>query len=111
MAKTINKGIKTNIEAKKNLITATEHIKKETEGIMAMNATLLRQRVLSTLLNDPKDINEECGYPDEITISMYKEMYKREGVAKRVVNILPEDTWSSLPEIYETEKSDDLVDN
>jgi len=62
---------------------------------------------LSTLLNDPKDINEECGYPDEITISMYKEMYKREGVAKRVVNILPEDTWSSLPDIYETEKSDE----
>jgi len=42
-------------------------------------------------------------YPDTIAITDYKKLYTRSGVARRVVRILPEDTWSLLPTVYETE--------
>lgn len=54
-----------------------------------------------------RDIDLECGYPKLISIDMYKEMYEREGVATRVVNIWPQESWEMDPWVYETEKNRD----
>lgn len=51
-----------------------------------------------------QDVDEECGYPDHISFEMYKRMFLREGIAKRVVATYPRETWSVLPWVYETEK-------
>ena len=77
---------------------------------MTMNATsIYRTRALQQLLNPGKDINHECGYPDDISIDDYKGLYDRNGVAKRVVKILPEETWAMLPKIYETEDANETA--
>ena len=70
----------------------------------ANSTSVLRRQVLSQLIqSNGKDINAECEYPTVITPAMYQEMYDREGVAARVVDVWPDETWAMLPEVYETE--------
>lgn len=54
---------------------------------------------------DPRrDIDDECGYPAGIiTSQQYQELYDREAVAARVVQVLPRETWQVQPEVYEDE--------
>lgn len=74
---------------------------------LVSNATLLRRELLSRLLDPRRDLNTECGYPEALSIDHYKIMYRREGLARRVVNVLPEECWSVSPEVYEGEKGSD----
>jgi len=78
-------------------------------GPIQNSLSLLRTRAITNFLNIGKDINFECGYPNVIVTAEYKEMYKRSGTAKRVVRILPEETWASEPTIYETEDAGETV--
>lgn len=50
-------------------------------------------------------LDAECGYPDpsELTPEYFRNAYKRWGIAARVVNIWPDETWASHPEVYESE--------
>jgi hypothetical protein len=68
------------------------------------NALTTRTALLQQLL-DPKgrDLDKECGYPRDITPEHYKALYDREGIAARVVQIYPEESWQTDPEVYETE--------
>lgn len=70
------------------------------------NATLTRSAMLSKLLDPRRSIDLECGYPDVITTEQYKKMYDREGIARRVVEIFPEETWAMNPKVVEDEASD-----
>lgn len=49
------------------------------------------------------DIDNECRYPTELNVEHYYQMYKREGVPRRVVGVFPEACWEMEPEIFETE--------
>lgn len=83
--------------------TSNTHIRK-TVQTMVENAIYSRTELLKSLIDEGgKDLNDSCGYPDIITIQKYQLMYEREGIAARVVNIWPEESWSHLPEIYESE--------
>ena len=62
-----------------------------------------RRQFLEQLLNPGKDINYECGYPASVSIQDYHAMFEREGLATRVVSVLPEESWAVSPEIYENE--------
>lgn len=53
-----------------------------------------------------REMSKECGYPDEVTLEAICNLYDREGVAKRVVQVYPVETWKNFPEVYETEKDD-----
>lgn len=75
---------------------------------LVRNASLLRSRALSRLLNQSdRDINKECGYPDIISSDDYWNYFEREAIGKRIVKLLPEETWVFDPDIYETEKSEE----
>ncbi len=51
---------------------------------------------------DPRHmIDLECGYPRFITPIMYRYMYDRDDVARRVVDIYPDECWSADPEVYD----------
>jgi hypothetical protein len=63
-------------------------------------------RWLSTELGG-HDIDEECGYPENITFEMYKKFYEREGIATRVVSAMPTECWSVQPWVYETESMEE----
>jgi len=60
------------------------------------------QRLLGS--DHQRNINEACGYPDCVTPKEYKEMYDREGIAARVVNLWPDESWADDPEILESEE-------
>ena len=67
------------------------------------NASLVRSSELLQKVFDPRrDLNEECGYPDEISDKQYTTMYEREGVAARVVDVYPESSWLNDPTVEET---------
>jgi len=88
-------------------MTTQQKARKDSTEMLVANAHLLRSELLTKLLNPGKDINFECGYPDTLAITDCKKLYKRNGIAKRVVRILPEETWALLPNIFETEEANE----
>jgi hypothetical protein len=74
---------------------------------LTTNLSLMRQDLVRLLNPDPRrNIGEECGYPDAITPQIYRQFYDRMGSARKVVHILPEESWKMDPEVYETEDGD-----
>jgi len=67
------------------------------------NASLLRGSILTKLFDERRDIDVECGYPKDISTEQYRTLYDREGVANRVVSVIPQDSWAMDPMIFETE--------
>lgn len=66
-------------------------------------ADLVRGNLLNFLLDGPRDIDAECGYPPWLTPDHYRFMYDREGIARRVVDCEPEETWSMDPALFESD--------
>ena len=52
----------------------------------------------------------DCGYPRELSCEDYRDMYDRFGPAQRVVNILPDESWQSIPEVCENEDPEDVTE-
>jgi len=93
-------------------VSATQTLDKATVGMevhqlardLVSNAAVTRAELLSQIIDGGgKDLNKDCGYPDSIDATAYKNFYAREGIAARVVDVWPEESWSSSPTIYETE--------
>jgi hypothetical protein len=70
------------------------------------NASILLERARFTQqregIDGDKKIDQECGYPETISVADYKRMYEREAVPARVVSIFPEESWSVKPNLSET---------
>ena len=74
------------------------------------NVTSARQGFLDKFMDPRRSINDECGFPgtQEIDIHKhYKELYQREGVATRVVEIMPDECWAISPELKEDSNLDE----
>lgn len=69
------------------------------------NATSSTNRVqaLRRLLDQRRDYDQEFGYPQTPSIEDYDELYRYHGIARRAVQIIPEECWKQFPKIYETE--------
>lgn len=67
------------------------------------NEIMTRAGLFSGMKTDRHDIYAACGYPKSISFSDYRERYERDGIAKRVVEILPRKCWRVDPVVYETE--------
>jgi len=87
---------------------------------MVSNALLTRQLWLQKQLDPRRDIDDECGFPKVISREDYRILYDREPVARRVVEILPQESWMVQPTVTETadvdnptefEKAWDTLDN
>ncbi len=96
--------------AKKKAVRRTKKAEPqptENTGRRRMLANAVRS--ISRYYNDSDDIdprrsiNDECGYPatDSITLQNYRDMYLREGVASRVVEIFPSESWLLTPTVTE----------
>ena len=79
---------------------------KTSEKDLIQNIAYARQELVKTLLNLGKDINTECGYPETISPTDYHLMYKREGIASRVVDVWADESWQLNPTIYEVEDAE-----
>jgi hypothetical protein len=71
------------------------------------NALLSRAAFYNNLLdgkNEDRNIDNEAGYPESISIDDYVQMYRRQDIAQRVVTLEPEESWSEYPDVYETDE-------
>lgn len=91
-----------NLKLIQNAIGLTENFLGDGNSTMPFSRT----DILRCLLDGPRDIDAECGYPSWLTPQHYKAMYDREGAAKRVVHCEPEETWALDPLIYEDDDAD-----
>ena len=74
---------------------------------LLLNAITFRQDFTNKLLDTgSRDIDLECGYPENITIAAYRQMYDRNGIAQRFVQMYPQACWEHDPLVYENEESD-----
>ena len=71
------------------------------------NAMSLRLGSMSGLVDERRSINDECGYKEtkDITPQLFREMYDREPIASRVVEVMPDECWQQVPEVIEVEDS------
>lgn len=55
--------------------------------------------------SNERELNEMLGYPvtEELSPDTYREMFDREPIAKRVVEVFPKESWQEQPNIYEDE--------
>jgi len=70
---------------------------------LAQNILLERQLWLRRQLDPRRDLDFECGHPLEITREDYKNFFLRGDIAHRVVAVLPEESWATRPQVFETE--------
>ena len=77
-------------------------------AIAVENFLTSRASLMKKALDPRRNINDECGFPDteEIDSLMYKELYDRESIATRVVEVLPKECWQMAPMVFETEDVD-----
>jgi hypothetical protein len=76
------------------------------------NAMSMRSNLWSRLLDERRDHDAECGYKrvSELSLEDYQTMYDKEGIAQRVVGVLPNESWKAQPAIYEDEDPDTTTD-
>lgn len=79
-----------------------------TRKLNAFVANVVRSREvwLRKELDERRDINDECGYPntESMTAVEYQNLYDREAIAARVVEVFPLESWVTEPDVYETEE-------
>ena len=70
------------------------------------NTLMTRRELVASALDPRRDLNIECGYIDDPQITDFATMYAQEGIARRVVHILPKESWQVDPEIVEDSEAD-----
>ena len=80
----------------------------EAVGTITQNEQSMRSQLFDRLLGRRRKIDEECDYPPPgaDSIGLYKELYDRNPIAARVVQVLPMASWQVTPLVYETDDDD-----
>jgi len=71
-----------------------------------VTANLLMSRTALASIDSTRwtKLDSECGYiQGEPTALQYRQMFNTEGIATRIVGVLPDECWTVDPEVYETE--------
>jgi hypothetical protein len=70
-------------------------------------AEWFHRRPLASRLDPPnRDVNAECGYPDDPQYRDFREAYDRIGLAKRIVDLWPDECFAAGLSVYETDDPD-----
>ena len=72
-----------------------------TAAQMLANTITTRAGMFKDLYMGQHDISRACGYPDSVDIKDLKKKYKRNGLARRIVDLMPQECWKTLPSIQE----------
>ncbi len=105
MAKTKKSNGKVTVsKTKKSNGRITDNMMRE----VVHNALLSRTAYINKFLDRRRSIDDEAGYPKthELDIEEYQQLYDRESVAARVVEVLPKEAWNIQPSVFETEDID-----
>ena len=84
----------------------TKFFAHSAEQLMSFRSQLRGTRL------DPvgRDLDKECGYILAPNFNTYWELYNRNGVAARIVNVFPDECWQKPPEVYEVEDESQVTD-
>lgn len=69
------------------------------------NELFTRRKLMEMFQDRRRNIEEECGYPDTATLTpeVYYNLYERDPIGARIVDIYPEECWQVAPMVYEDE--------
>lgn len=75
------------------------------------NVYSLRTEFWRQLFDPRRDYYQECGFPAtrDITPEQLKDLYDREPIAARVVEVYPKECWQVSPEVYEDEDGEEAT--
>jgi uncharacterized protein len=79
------------------------------DGVQRLVANIMLQRseLMKSLLDSPRDVDGDCGYPSGyISTGLYKSLYDREPVPARVVEVYPKECFQVQPTVFEDESAD-----
>jgi hypothetical protein len=78
---------------------------------LVANVMLSREELLQAFVVG-HDVDEECGYPDPmlLTPEYYRRLYDSDGIANRVCQLMPRESWQGRPKIYESEDDEETTD-
>jgi len=85
--------------------------KKQSQNVIMAALSILTSRLglgrsLGMSYEGKRDLYEALGYPKDIGFKDYEGMYRRQDIAKTIINIKPGVTWSKFPEVTEDEKEE-----
>ncbi|HYE70375.1 MAG TPA: anti-CBASS Acb1 family protein [Aquabacterium sp.] len=70
------------------------------------NAYSISREFFKNLIDPRRNIEDECGYPgarDSIPAQVYQDLYDREPIPARVVDVYPRECWQTTPSVFEKE--------
>lgn len=75
-------------------------------GELINNLTSLRRGILDLAGDSRRNIDNDCGWPNSgaLTPEAYRDLFDRNSIANRVVNLLPKECFQVTPEVYEKSK-------
>jgi uncharacterized protein len=82
------------------------------DGVQRLVANLMMQRSewLRSLLDSSRNVDGDCGYPvGYIDPKLYWELYQREPIATRTVEVYPKESWQVNPQIFEDENVETIT--
>ncbi len=70
---------------------------------LVSNVLVSRTQLFQQMLGDSRrSINDECGFPNgSVSSEYYQELFDRDSVAARVVEVLARESWRATPCVYE----------
>ncbi len=77
--------------------------------VLVENAMTARSELFRKFQDPRRDIEAECGYPETTAIvppQGYQDLYDRESIAGRVVELMPRECWQIEPMVYEDESTE-----
>lgn len=98
-------GVGTNRIAPERQLALNAQFEKMGEAVA--NAFVTRAQLWQKFLDPRRDIDSECGYPSAnvaVDPEVYERLYRRDAIAGRVVDVIPEESWQVQPEVYQGEE-------
>jgi hypothetical protein len=76
------------------------------------STTTSRAQFFQQLLDPRRDLDAECGYPGTFQLSpdLYRDLYDRDAIAARVIQVMPKEGFAVQPSVYEDEDSAKVTD-
>lgn len=68
---------------------------------LVTNLASISRQWLQQMADPRRNLNDECGYPANPTVDLFKQLYDREPVATRVVELMPRECWQAPPTVFE----------
>ena len=77
-------------------------------GELIHNLTSLRRGILDLATDKRRNYENDFGWPSTGTLNpeTYRDLYDRDAIANRIVNLMPKECWQVTPEVYEREKGE-----